>query len=105
MGKESVRETEKKAISPINGVALGPGPGRPRGSKNKFTNLKDAFLEVFERLDGVDGLETWAKESKRNKAMFYQWITKMLPSSLVGEQDDKGEFQPLKVIVSDNGNK
>ena len=105
MGDEPVIETEKKAISPINGVALGPGPGRPKGSKNKFTNLKDVFLEVFERLDGVDGLEMWAKENKRNRAMFYQWITKMLPSSLVGEQDDEGKFKPLIVNVSDNGKK
>jgi len=90
MGNESVRETEKKAISPINGVALGPGPGRPKGSKNKFTNLKDAFLEVFERLDGIDGLEAWAKGNKRNRAMFYQWLTKMLPTSISG--DVKGDF-------------
>lgn len=101
MSEGSVKKTGKNKF----GNLPGPGPGRPEGSKNKFTNLKTAFLEVFERLDGIDGLEAWAKESKRNRAMFYQWITKMLPSSLVGEQDDKGEFNPLNITVTYNGNK
>ena len=79
--------------------------GRPRGSKNKFTNLKNDFLKAYEDIGGVEGLIVWIKESKRNKAMFYQWLTKMLPTSLVGEQDDKGEFKPLKVIVTSDGNK
>ena len=79
--------------------------GRPKGSVNKFTNLKNAFLEVFERLGGTDGLEAWVNECKLNKRLYYQWITKMLPSSVVGGQDEKGEFQPLNVIIGTNGNK
>jgi hypothetical protein len=77
--------------------------GRPKGSVNKFTNLKKAFLEVFERLGGVEGLYDWVAENKFNKRLFYQWITKMLPSSLVGEQDEKGEFKPLQVFINTNG--
>lgn len=96
-----VKKTEKDSKF---GNLPGPGPGRPKGSENKFTNLKNAFLEVFDRLDGVDGLEKWVRESKYNKRLFYQWITKMLPSSVVGKQDDDGEFEPLKVVISNNGN-
>ena len=32
----------------------GAGPGRPKGSLNRFTNLKNAFLEAFERTGGID---------------------------------------------------
>jgi len=55
--------------------------GKPPGTKDKFTNLKAAFLKVFEGLDGAEGMLEWASKSERNKAMFYQWLTKMLPSS------------------------
>ncbi|SVD68897.1 uncharacterized protein METZ01_LOCUS421751, partial [marine metagenome] len=34
----------------------GAGPGRPKGSLNKFTTLKSAFIEAFEELGGVDNL-------------------------------------------------
>lgn len=78
--------------------------GRPRGSANKYTNLKDAFIKVFEDLGGTQGLYDWADESKHNKALFYGWITKMLPSSVTGGQDEEGEFKPLTVIIH-NGNK
>jgi len=59
-----------------------PGPGRPKGLPNKFTNLKQAFLNVFEKLGGEEELYDWAKKTEKNKAMFYQWITKMLPANL-----------------------
>ena len=97
---------EKKGRNPDGTFAEGSSEsGRPKGSKNKYTNLKNVFLEVFENIGGADGLENWVKESKLNKRLFYQWITKMLPSSVVGKQDEDGEFQPLKVTVTTNGNK
>ena len=55
--------------------------GKPPGTKAKFTNLKAAFLSVFNKLGGAEGLFDWATESKRNRALFYQWLTKMLPTS------------------------
>lgn len=61
---------------------LRPGQGRPKGSKNKFTTLKDAFLEAFEKTGGTEGLVNFIKESKHNRALFYGWITKMLPSNV-----------------------
>lgn len=60
-------------------------PGRPKGSQNKFTTLKEAFLDAFndERIEGVEGLIKWIAKSDRNRAMFYGWLTKMLPSNVV----------------------
>jgi len=97
--KKSVKKTENNCNLP------GPGPGRPKGSTNKFTNLKKAFLRVFDDLNGAEGLYEWASKNDRNRAMFYQWITKMLPSSVVGDQDDRGEFRPINVVINSNGAK
>ena len=41
----------------------GAGPGRPKGSLNRFTNLKNAFLEAFERTGGIDVcFDAWGSE-------------------------------------------
>jgi len=56
--------------------------GKPKGAVCKFTTLKAAFLSVFERTGGEDGLLEWVNASNHNKAAFYQWITKMLPADL-----------------------
>jgi len=62
--------------------------GKPKGVVCKFTTLKAAFLNVFERTGGEDGLLKWVNASNHNKAAFYQWITKMLPADLnVSGQD------------------
>ena len=75
----------KKPFQP--GISANPR-GRRKGSVNKFTTLKAAFLNVFERTGGEDGLLKWVNASNHNKAAFYQWITKMLPADLnVSGQD------------------
>lgn len=82
--------------------------GRRKGSKNKFTTLKDEFLKAFYDEDGIsgaEGIKELLRNSPRNKMAYLQMIAKMLPTSLVGEQDDKGEFKPLKVIITNDGNK
>jgi len=87
--------------------------GKKKGTPNKFTNLKQAYLDVFVKIEKeskrypekVDSLFMWATKNQRNQGMFYQMISKMLPNSIVGTQDDKGEFHPLKVIISNNEDK
>ena len=65
------------------GKKFQPGnPGKPKGAVCKFTTLKAAFLNVFERAGGEDGLLEWVNASNHNKAAFYQWITKMLPADM-----------------------
>ena len=61
--------------------------GRPKGSKNKFTTLKDAFLGVFEDVGGREGLKDWVNESKANRREFYRMITKMLPANVSVDGD------------------
>ena len=52
------------ATSTGNCGIQGAGPGRPKGSLNKFTTLKNAFLEAFERTGGTDTLTEWGKQPK-----------------------------------------
>ena len=82
--------------------------GRPKGSKNKLTtNIKDMLFNALndERIGGEEKFIEWIIASNRNKELFYTWLMKMLPTSLVGEQDDKGEFKPLTVTIKDDGNR
>ena len=54
--------------------------GRPKGTKNRVTkDIKSAYLEVFQRLGGIDGLKKWAEG---NRDIFYGQISKMLPKDL-----------------------
>ncbi len=55
--------------------------GRPKGSKDKFTNLKQAFLQAFDGIGGAEALQTWAKNPK-NRRDFYQIITKLFPTNI-----------------------
>lgn len=41
-------------------------------------------------MGGENALLQWANESNRNKAAFYQWITKMLPADLNVSGKDGG---------------
>jgi len=85
---EVVKKTTKKQKGGYRSIQ-GAGPGRPKGSQNKFTSLKDTFLEAFKKTGGTQGLVDFINESKRNRAMFYGWITKMLPSNI----DHTGEIK------------
>ena len=76
--------------------------GRKEGSIGKFTSIKQDFLNAYndERIGGLEGLVGWILESKRNKAMFYQWLTRMLPTSISG--DVKGDITlTVKKVTTD----
>jgi len=93
----------KKPFQP--GISANPR-GRRKGSVNKFTTLKAAFLNVFERTGGEDGLLEWVNASNHNKAAFYQWITKMLPADVnlgnaPGEDGADREFIVRVIHVND----
>lgn len=68
----------------------GPGPGRPKGSTNKFTDLKQAYLDVFEKIEKkakqkesvIKSFFEWATKNDKNQGMFYQMLSKMLPSNV-----------------------
>jgi hypothetical protein len=65
--------------------------GRPRNSKNKFTNIKLAFMDAFDTMGGVNGLVAWATNKKRptNQSDFYRILASLLPKNVdLGLQDE-----------------
>lgn len=68
--------------------------GRKKGSLNKFTTLKQAFLDTFQDLGGSDGMTTAFKRTDFTKRDFYKLISKMLPSSI----DMKVDAPPIYIV-------
>ena len=54
--------------------------GRPKGSRNKFTHLRDEFMLAFEEIGGREALVKWAES---NPDQFYKLIVQMLPKERI----------------------
>ena len=57
-------ENNRNSIGRFVEGSSGNPNGRPLGWKNKFTTLKNAFIETFEELDGVDNLIEWTRANQ-----------------------------------------
>ena len=84
-----------------------PGPGRPRGSKNKLTNIKDEFLFAYEVIGGLGGLTAWAKKEE-NRTEFYKMLTKLFPREIkaeinIGRSISEYSVDELVEIVTEDG--
>ena len=62
--------------------------GRPRGSKNRFSEIKEGFTEAFERMGGVEGLVEWIQAQPKNQGDFYRILAGMMPRDLTIEATD-----------------
>lgn len=70
--------------------------GRKKGTQNKFTkSFKDAVLEAFGRLGGVDHLSEWAQ---RNQSDFYRLAGRLIPTEVQGDPE-----KPISVNVTFGG--
>ncbi len=63
--------------------------GRPVGSKNRFSALKEAFVEAFDGIGGVDSLTEWAKD---NPDKFYPLMTRLFPKELEVESKSSADM-------------
>ena len=68
--------------------------GRPLGSKNKFTTLKNAFIGTFEELGGVDNLVEWARA---NQTEFYRMVARLMPKEV--EAKISSEFTLVDALM------
>ena len=76
-GKEDAKGA---AVSPLNGA---PVPaGRPKGVRNKLTNLRDAVLEAFDTVGGPEYLVRLANGTQSDRAAFISVVNKVLPSQI-----------------------
>lgn len=66
-----------------------PGPGRPKGSRNKTTAAaKDIIAQAADKLGGMERLVTWAKLDEKNEHTFWGTIyPKLLPLQVNAEHD------------------
>jgi hypothetical protein len=72
-----------------------PGPGRPKGSKNKFTKLQDQILAALEKSGGI---QYFQKQSMAEPAAYLALIGKLLPKQMEVSGKDGG---PVVVEVHD----
>lgn len=82
--RDGKAKTEQKsaAASPRSGAVLPPGTGRPKGVKNKLTNLRDAVLEAFDQVGGVQYLARLAEGTQSDRAAFVSLVSKVLPTQI-----------------------
>ena len=72
-----------------------PGPGRPKGSRNKVTATAKAIIEgAAEQLGGQARLVAWAQEGPANERVFWGTLyPKLLPLQVQGDKEN-----PLHVV-------
>ena len=70
------RETALKNLAKIK------KPGRPKGVPNKFTTLKDSFLNVYQELGGDKFLRKFAEENPKE---YIRLLGTMLPKDIQTE--------------------
>ena len=69
--------------------------GRKKGTPNKFTTLKDAFINAFnsKAMGGEKGMTAVFAANSFTKREFYKLISKMLPSNVTVDGDLNLTFQ------------
>ena len=80
-----------------------PGPGRPKGSKNKTSAaLREQILAALDKVGGVDYL---AKLAIENSSAYASLLGKVLPSTLVAESHGGGsaKIEFRRIIVHPGG--
>lgn len=68
--------------------------GRKKGTPNKVTtSMKQAVVEAFDALGGVEAMTSWARQ---NKTQFYTKIVpKLIPLQLTGEAGG-----PIQIVIA-----
>jgi len=91
----TAKNSERTANGDFKSGHSGNPNGRTKGSKNKFTNLQQAYLDVFNKIENdsvkknsrIKSFFEWATKSNHNQGLFYQMISKMLPTNVNAEGD------------------
>jgi hypothetical protein len=88
----AVKKTGRK---PTGAAAMGPGPGRPKGSQNKVTKqLKDMILGALADAGGQDYLTECAMDPKTRSA-YLTLLGKVLPTEQRLANPDGSPLQGL----------
>ena len=73
----------------VKGEPRPKNAGRKKGTPNKFTTLKQAFLNAFnsKEMGGEKGMTEVFSATSFTKREFYKLISKMLPSNVTVDGD------------------
>lgn len=94
----AVTKTKRK---PSGAAAMGAGPGRPKGSKNKMTlEVKQMILDALEGAGGVEYLTERATDP-RTASAFLTLLGKVLPLQVTGEGGGPMVFERIVREVVD----
>ena len=79
----------------VKGEPRPKNAGRKKGTPNKFTTLKQAFLNAFnsKEMGGEKGMTDVFSANSFTKREFYKLISKMLPSNVTVDGDLNVTFQ------------
>lgn len=80
-------QVNKNSEKTQKGGLQGAGPGRPKGVRNKLTNLRDAVIEAFDRVGGADYLVRLAEGTQSDRAAFVSLMNKVLPTQVNAQVD------------------
>ena len=82
MAKTVKNGTKRGAGRDGNGRFTSENTGRPRGSKSKFTTLKNEFVKVFEQHGGPARLaELMAKSPEK----YFEFLVRLQPEEIVAD--------------------
>jgi len=83
-----------------------PNSGRKKGTPNKFTTLKQAFINAFnsKEMGGEEGMTKVFATNNFTKREFYKLISKMLPSNVTVDGDLKVTFQASEKFMPKTDN-
>ena len=81
--------------------------GRKKGTPNKFTTLKQAYLDAFnsKEMGSIQGLINAFKVTPFTKREFYKLISKMLPSNVTVDGDLNVTFHASEKFMPKTKNK
>jgi len=84
------KNSEKTGIEVGSGAA---GPGRPKGVRNKLTNLRDAVIEAFDQVGGAQYLARLAEGTSSDRAAFVSLVSKVLPTQINAQVEGGVQIQ------------
>ena len=88
------RSTRASCSPPCSpGWTGAPGPGRPKGVRNKLTNLRDAVLEAFDTVGGPAYLVQLAQGTQSDRAAFVSLVSKVLPTQVQAQVEGGVQIQ------------
>lgn len=88
---ESEQKARPRAVSPLTGAPT--PPGRPKGVKNRLTNLRDAVLEAFDTVGGPAYLVQLAQGTQSDRAAFVGLVSKVLPTQVQAQVEGGVQIQ------------